>query len=189
MSKQISSQANKVWQIVTAPDTAVTYQQALSLTWTIVKEAALLVWLVLCLVLVVFDWFWTNSIYAGRRARLWIESFDQQDTNQMATEAGKALVTTSRNSLAFAISQARERLGLPEKQEPTLPVIEKQPALSEPVASPTPTPTPSPAIEDSPRAEQPVPRTAAVTPPVVPTTEETSSATDSIESTDEEDPV
>lgn len=175
MSNQISSQATKVWQIISAPDTATTYQQALSVTWTILREAAILVWLVLCLVLVAFDWFWTNSIYAGRRARLWVESFDQQDTNQMASEAGKALVTTSKNSLAFAISQARERLGLPEKQEPVLPVVEKRPEPVAPVTAPTPTATPAPTVEEPLRAEQSVPRPTTPSPATSAPPEDTSS--------------
>jgi DNA-directed RNA polymerase specialized sigma24 family protein len=126
MSNQISAQANKLWQTISAQETIATYRQALSLTGAIVRETAILVWLVLCLALVAIDWFWTSSISAGRQFRTWVDGFDKTDTQQFASEAGKALVSASKSSLLFTVSRAREQLGLPEKQEPTLVLPEKQ---------------------------------------------------------------
>ncbi|NJL67370.1 MAG: hypothetical protein HC894_12415 [Microcoleus sp. SM1_3_4] len=54
MSNQISTQANKFWQLVSAPNTRSTYQQAIAITGQILREAALLIWLTLCFVLVFF---------------------------------------------------------------------------------------------------------------------------------------
>jgi hypothetical protein len=115
MSKPISDQANKLWQIIIAPNTADSYKQALGVTWTILKEAALLIWLVLCLVLVVFDWFWDNSIAAGQNTRAWFSRFTSDDTSQVASEMGKGLLAAGKTSLDYVVAQAREQVGLPAK--------------------------------------------------------------------------
>lgn len=120
MSNQVSSQADKVWQMVSAPSTANTYKEALTLTWTILRETGILLWLVLCLGLVAFDWFWTNSIQTGRRARAWFDSIEEPSADRVASEAGRAILAVSKSSLAFTLSQARESLGLPEKPSPAV---------------------------------------------------------------------
>lgn len=117
MSTQISAQASKLWQIVSAPSTAEIYQQALAVTVTILRETANLVWLVFCLVLVAFDWFWNNSIALGRKARAWVNRFDSADNSQKASQMGQEIMVAGRSSLDYLIAQAREQLGLPMKSE------------------------------------------------------------------------
>lgn len=117
MSNQISSQANKLWQILSAPSTAATYQQALSTTWTIIKETGLLVWLILCLVLIAADWFWENSVGLGRKTRNWVSSFDSGDTGTTASQMGQELLLAGRSSLNYVLNQARAQLDLPAKPE------------------------------------------------------------------------
>jgi len=115
MSQQISSQANKFWQLLTAQSTLDTYRQAVNLTWSILKEAVLLVWLVICLVLVLGDWFWEKSVGLGRQTRLWVNGLQTINTDQVASQAGKAIVEAGKSSLTYTIAQARGQLGLPEK--------------------------------------------------------------------------
>ncbi|WP_287280641.1 hypothetical protein, partial [Okeania sp. SIO2G5] len=74
-----------------------------------------LLWLVLCLVLVIFDWGYDVSTSAGRSARSWWEGISKSDSNDIATETGKQLVEASKASLSSTISQARSQLGLPDK--------------------------------------------------------------------------
>ena len=131
MSQQISSQANKFWQLLTAPGTLDTYRQAVNLTWSILKEAALLIWLVLCLVLVLGDWFWEKSVGLGRQTRMWVSGLQTVNTDQMASSAGKAIVSAGKNSLTYTIAQAREQLGLPGKS-----ISSSLPALTETAAAP-----------------------------------------------------
>jgi hypothetical protein len=126
MSNQISSQASKVWKTVSDPATVDTYKQAGNLTLAILRETGILLWLIICLGLVAFDWFWANSIAAGQRTRTWVNNLGAQGTQGMAVEARKTIVSVSKTGLASAIAQAREQLGLPEKQ---------QPVLEEPVAT------------------------------------------------------
>ena len=115
MSSKIQAQAAKFWQSVVSAETIGAYTKAIDVTWTMIKEAAILLWLVLCLVLVIFDWGYDVSTSAGRRARTWWEGLSKVDSNDIATETGKQLVEVSKASLSSTISQARSQLGLPDK--------------------------------------------------------------------------
>jgi hypothetical protein len=147
---RIKEQATKFWQIVSAAETAKTYQQAAGLTWQIIKELGLLLWLVLCLVLVAGDWFWKNSILAGRRFRQWINNLEQPSPDRMVSQAGQALLSASKGSVNVTLSKARSELGLPEP-------------------APLPPVTPAPAKPNA-KDTAPSPAPASVSPPTSPTT-------------------
>lgn len=115
MSNQISTQATKFWQLVSAPSTANTYQQTIAVTGQLLKEAALLVWLVLCLGLVFFDWVGTTAVTLGGQLRNWVNALGQTSSDQVATNTGKALLSVGKTGIASTIALARNQLGLPEK--------------------------------------------------------------------------
>lgn len=145
MSNQISSQATKVWQLVSDSNTVNSYKQALDVTWLILKETGILLWLVICLVLVAFDWFWANSIHLGRQTRNWWENLEHRDTNRLASEAGQTLVSLGKTGLAFTLAQAREQLGLPQKPEATM----EPPNQSQPVSISRETSTPAYTVSET----------------------------------------
>lgn len=120
--ERIQAQAAKVLQLITSADTFATYQNAVAVTWRILVEAALLVWLTICLVVVVFEWGWQTSVGVGRQARTWWESTlssTEGSGDRVASEAGKALLTAGKNSLDFTITQAKSQLGLPISPQST----------------------------------------------------------------------
>ncbi len=141
MSKQISQQASKVSKLLGDPGTISSYKQALTVTIAILKETALLIWLVLCLGLVAIDWFWTNSIAVGRNARTWIEGFETTDKNELPNQLGQSMLLASQSSLNFLVTQAREQIGLPAKSTETLPMA--KPAAIAPANPPKPMSPPS----------------------------------------------
>ena len=128
---RVKSQAAVVSQLLFDPKTAGAYKDALTLTGKIIKEVALLVWLVICSVLVFGAWFSDTAIGAGRSARAWWQAQQQGgeavDGNQAAAATGQALLDASQNGANFLLDKAREQLGL-EKIE--------RPAKKAPVASP-----------------------------------------------------
>jgi hypothetical protein len=152
MSNQIKNQADTLWQTLSAPTTLSTYQQTLNLTWKILTEAALLLWLVLCLVLVFFDWFVNAAIALGRRSRVWFDNLQTSETDQLASDTGKALLEVGKTGLASTLSLARAQLGLPEKPmaASTAPAIAPAAVTSTPksVAPPVVTSTPQPTTPD-----------------------------------------
>ena len=119
MSQKIQAQATKFWQSVVSADTIGAYAKAIDVTWTIIKEAAILIWLIICLVLVIFDWGYDVSTKAGQNTRAWWDGMSKTDSNDIAAETGKQLLAASKASLTSTISQARGQLGLPNKPKAT----------------------------------------------------------------------
>ncbi|WP_448602326.1 hypothetical protein [Thermoleptolyngbya sp.] len=130
MSKQLSDQANKLWTLITEPSTAQTYREALEVSWKILRETGNFLWLVLCLALVGIDWFWENSIAAGRKTRAWVDDLtnaEKASPEQLLTpETGKKLLDSSKSMLDSAIAAARKQLGLTEKS--SVSVVSPSPA-------------------------------------------------------------
>ncbi len=145
---RLKAQAAKLVQLLLAADTFAAYQKALQITWEIIKETALLIWLVICLVLVLGDWFWKTATQLGQNTRSWFTSLQEVSSDQVATETGKALLTAGTSTLSFTLNKAREQLGLPIPEEPPAPVAVVPP--------PAPQPTPAPKVE-SPKSEAPKP--------------------------------
>ncbi|MGB3766865.1 MAG: hypothetical protein WA947_09925 [Phormidesmis sp.] len=114
---RIQTQASELWDLLFAKETANTYQSALSLTGDILKESAQLVWLVICSFFVFGAWFGDASVKTGKGVRDWI---DQKDVSvpssaaapEIAAQKSKSLLDTGRESIAAALSKAREELGL-----------------------------------------------------------------------------
>lgn len=147
---RIQTQASELWDIIFADETADTYQNALNLTGTIVKEAAQLVWLVICSFFVFGAWFGDTSVRAGKSIRTWVDQ--QSDTSSAPTaktpiaEKGKSLLDTGRTGIAYLLNQARAQLGIDPAEVPTIapspstppqpapPLPAKQPIVTEGIA-------------------------------------------------------
>lgn len=168
MSKKLSDQANKLWTLITEPSTAKTYSEALNLSWKILRETGNFLWLVLCLALVGFGWFWENSIAAGRKTRAWVNDLttaEKPSPEQLLTpETGKKLLDSSKSMFDSAITAARKQLGLAEK--PPAPAVPPGPAsmpsstppvvvASPPVVAPAEPVEPVVEPADEPEAEMP----------------------------------
>jgi hypothetical protein len=143
MSKQLSDQANKLWTLITEPSTAKTYREALEVSWKILRETGNFLWLVLCLALVGIDWFWENSIAAGRKTRAWVNNLtaEKPSPEQLLTpETGKKLLDSGKSTLDSVVAAARKQLGLSEKPpEPVAPPSPPAAASSAPsVVAPSP---------------------------------------------------
>jgi hypothetical protein len=119
---RLKTQAAKLWQLLFAQETAATYQKAITLTVQILKESGLLLWLTICLVLVLFEWFYKNATQAGQNARAWISHQQAEDTSpdRIASGFGKALLVAGQNSLTYTLTQAKEQLGLPIEPQSAL---------------------------------------------------------------------
>ncbi len=115
---RVKSQAAVVSKLLFDPKTAGTYKDALTLTGKIIKEIALLVWLLICSVLVLGAWFSDTAVGTGQKAREWwkTQQADAVDGNQAAAATGQAFLDASQNGVSFLLDKAREQLGL-EKVE------------------------------------------------------------------------
>ncbi|MBV6625823.1 MAG: hypothetical protein KI793_23325 [Rivularia sp. (in: Bacteria)] len=72
--KLIQYQANVVWDNLSSPNTIKIYQQALVKTWNLLKETAILLFMLLLLVVVFVLWVWHIGFTIGWKFRHWMES-------------------------------------------------------------------------------------------------------------------
>lgn len=119
---RVKSQAAVVSQLLFDPKTADAYKNVIVLTGQIIKEVALLGWLLICSVFVFGAWFSDTAINSGRNARAWWhaqqDNDEAKDGNQTAAATGKALLDVSQNGAYFLLDKAREQLGLEKIERP-----------------------------------------------------------------------
>lgn len=154
MSSQLKSQANKLWQTITESKTTETYQQTFALTWSILKEAGYLLWLVVCLGLVFGEWVWKTGYRTGWQVRGWVNNLSSEEASadQVLSDTGKSLLEVGKSTAAAAIASAKEQLGLENKPEP--PLVPSTPPAPKPASAPPPTaPTPPVVTADPPAAD------------------------------------
>jgi hypothetical protein len=150
---KIKEQANVVGQLIFSSDTGDTYKKTLLLTWKILRETGVLIWLVLCLTFVGGEWFYRTSVTLGRNARVWYSNLGETPEGEgadAATSTGQALLETVQSSTSYLLSQARQQLGLKEPAPipPPAPKVPKAEPANEPTASPSTSMAPSvPAME------------------------------------------
>jgi hypothetical protein len=141
---KIKQQANTVSQLVFSAETGEAYKKTLGLTWDILRETGILIWLVICLTFVGGEWFYRNSVQLGRNARLWYNSLGEKPEGseaEAAASTGEALLSSVKSGTTYLLSRARDQLGLPEPEampQPSVP--QKQPAAPDPaLTQPKPT--------------------------------------------------
>ena len=113
--EKIQAQANKVKELIFSASTGETYQKTLTLTWSILRETGILLWLVLCLFFVGAEWFWKNSVALGRSARTWYENLSapKAEEPKSASEVGQSLMSVIGSSTESLLFQAKQQLGIP----------------------------------------------------------------------------
>ncbi|WP_204138709.1 hypothetical protein [Halomicronema sp. CCY15110] len=168
--EKIKGQAGKVGELIFAAETGATYKKTLTLTWSILRETGVLLWLVVCLVFVGAEWFWQKSILLGQSARAWYEGLQasSETESKSATEIGQSALSAVGTGAGTLLYQAKKQLGI--DAEP--PALKSQKTKAE-------TPTPPPAPE--PPSSMAVADTSATTKPASPTDSNPSTEADNPE--------
>ncbi|MGD1905511.1 MAG: hypothetical protein ACFB0C_05880 [Leptolyngbyaceae cyanobacterium] len=148
----IKVQANKVSQLIFASDTVGTYQRALTLTWDILRETALLIWLVICLIFVGGEWLWNTAIDLGQKGRAWYESLSDKKAEpgepQSFESISKSVLSAGESGAAFLLYRAKQQLGI-DADPPAPKTVRKPTETAKPVAA-TPAPPPAPVAPPAP---------------------------------------
>ncbi len=116
---KIKQQANIVSQLIFSSETGETYKKTLVLTWNILRETGILIWLVICLAFVGGEWFYRNSVQLGRNTRDWYNTLgDRGDASEAesAVSTGEALLSSVQSGTTYLLSRARKQLGIPEPE-------------------------------------------------------------------------
>ncbi len=164
--EKIKGQAGKVGELIFAADTGATYKKTVTLTWSILRETGILLWLIICLVFVGAEWFWQKSILLGLSARGWYEGLQapSEAEPKSATEIGQSALSAVGTGAETLIYQAKKQLGI--EAEPPAPKPQKTQVKAPSVPTPEPPTTTSAAAASSPAT------------PTQPTSSTTSSSSD-----------
>jgi hypothetical protein len=133
--ERIQAQAAKLSQLLFDPKTAEAYKTFLVLTWEILTETALLLWLVICSVFVIAAWLGEKAIAWGRDLRTWIQhqGASEADSSEKMAATGKALLDISQTGANLLLDKAREQLGLEKPMAPEAPAA---PSVAPPKSTP-----------------------------------------------------
>ncbi|MDB9528280.1 hypothetical protein PN498_19970 [Oscillatoria sp. CS-180] len=170
--EKIKGQANKVGELLFAADTGATYKKAVVLTWDILRETGVLLWLIICLVFVAGEWFWKSSINLGQRTRDWYEGLQQPDDTETEPKTIANMSKSAADSLASGtetlLYRAKQQLGI--QAEPPAPKLPKpKPSISQPTVESSPSQS-EPTVKSSPSSPTPPSEPPEVgEPPVQPT--------------------
>lgn len=151
---RIQEQASKLWDLLFDDETADTYQKALNLTGTLLKEFAQLIWLTLISVFVFGAWFSDTSVKAGKSIRDWIDNRDSDVPgveSKPVAETSKDLLEKGRTSVNQLLNQAREQLGLEPQELAVKPAVETS-ASAKPAEKPAPMAAQKPPVSAQPAA-------------------------------------
>jgi cytoskeletal protein RodZ len=172
---KIKDQASRVNRLVFSANTGATYKKTLTLTWDILRETGILLWLTICLVFVGIEWFWKNSVALGRQARDWYEDFNQPSVGEpkSAEAMGQSALAAVSAGTESLFSQARKQLGIEDPTEPTSSALSTSPpsgttaiAPAEPATPPSPA-KPSDSTDPNQSSVAPTQHGEAVPPTVV----------------------
>lgn len=147
---RIQLQASKLWDLLFSEDTASTYQNALNLTGTILKESAQLIWLVICSVFVFGAWVGDTSVKTGQGIRTWVDKQGSEESTPdpaAMADKSKALLESGRKTVANLLNQAREQLGMEAAAPAQIKPAASQPATTKPAAKAPVTAAPAAAVK------------------------------------------
>lgn len=168
MSQQLQTQFTAWWQLVLSNETGLIYKNFVVRTWEIIKETAILLWLLVCFVFVAISWIWTGSSKTVDNFQTWQSQVSEKEDSTLLSEAGQSIWDATQKTTAAALQAARSQLGMhpPETSDsdtPTTPIPAAKPAavqpapMSPPPAAATPAPPPTAATPAPPPAATPAP--------------------------------
>jgi hypothetical protein len=112
----ISSQVEKLRQVVLQRDTIESFQQSIGLLFTVLRETALLLWLVLCFSIVALTWLGEKAITSGRSLKIGLTELQEnsrgQDPGELLSNTSRSVLLTSRSAASYLVTQAKQQVGL-----------------------------------------------------------------------------
>lgn len=179
--EKLKSQVGKLGDIIFDAETGATYKQAVTLTWEIVRETGLLLWLTICLVFVGAEGFWQKSIALGRASRNWYEGLQapKETESKSATEMGQSALSALGLGAKTLLYQAKQQLDI--EAEPPAP----KPRPTEAKAAPTPEPAPVKPTEPAIAAVAAESKSESSTPESITAKSETAAAAEELDADDD----
>lgn len=132
---KIKGQADKVSELLFSADTGAAYKKTAILTWEILRETGVLLWLIVCFVFIGGEWFWKNSISLGRQARDRYNTFQQPSSEEprSMSDIGQSAASAITSSFETLLYQAKQQLDI--EAEPPAPKLSTDPSTETSVKS------------------------------------------------------
>jgi hypothetical protein len=112
----ISSQVEKLRQVILQRDTIDSFQQSLGLLFTVLKETTLLLWLVLCFSIVALTWLGEKAIALGRSLKTGLIELQENSRGQAPAEilssTSRSVLLSSQSVANYLVTQAKQQVGL-----------------------------------------------------------------------------
>lgn len=184
---RLKQQLSLVGELLFTPETRDTYSKALSLTGKLLKEILTLLWMIFCLVFLIFFWAGQYVRQITYNTKVWYQNQENQHSENRFADLSKSLLEVGSSGSRYVIGQAKQQLGIQGDPKP-IPAIAPVPTVNAETVKDTdededePEETsPEPEPEDEPEATSPEPEPE---PEIEETSPEPSSIPDPFDSSD-----
>ncbi|MBD2099878.1 hypothetical protein [Leptolyngbya sp. FACHB-261] len=107
----IFEQATELWATLSDPCTALTYKNAASRTWVLLRQIVRLIFLLTLLAVVVVVWIWSVGFQSGRAFRSWLNTEEPTPT-LLLQKTADILLWPFKVTVDWSKKQIKEQLGI-----------------------------------------------------------------------------
>lgn len=128
---KLKQKFSTVIALLFSSETRQTYGRAIALTWDILRETTLLLWLLFCSVFLVFFWGANYIQQANQNIKTWYADLDESQRQNVVGTAFASLQNSVGFSLGSSVELAKSQLDI-TSDPPALPAFPAAPAIAKP---------------------------------------------------------
>ncbi|OAB55469.1 hypothetical protein AY600_13990 [Phormidium willei BDU 130791] len=115
---KLKQQISLVSELLFAQDTREIYSKSFSLTGKLLKEIFTLLWMVFCLIFLVFFWAGQYVRQITYNTKVWYQNQENQHSENRFADLSKSLLDVGSSGSRYVISQAKQQLGIQGDPKP-----------------------------------------------------------------------
>jgi hypothetical protein len=148
---KLKQKFSTVIALLFSSETRQTYGRAIALTWDILRETTLFLWLLFCSVFLVFFWGANYVQQANKNIKTWYAELDESQRQNVVGTAFASLQNSVGFSLGSSVELAKAQLDI-KADPPALPAFPAAPAIAKSETKEE-SPTEAPTTVSSPKIE------------------------------------
>ena len=115
---KLKQQISLVSELLFAQDTREIYAKSFSLTGKLLKEIFTLLWMVFCLIFLVFFWAGQYVRQITYNTKVWYQNQENQHSENRIADFSQSLLDVGSSGSRYVISQAKQQLGIQGDPKP-----------------------------------------------------------------------
>lgn len=115
---KLKQQISLVSELLFAQDTREIYSKSFSLTGKLLKEILTLLWMLFCLIFLVFFWAGQYVRQITYNTKVWYQNQENQHSENRFADLSKSLLDVGSSGSRYVISQAKQQLGIQADPKP-----------------------------------------------------------------------